>query len=59
MNSELLHSTAAKWAKQLIDTHSRDDQRVAAAFRTALGRPATAERNLPAPLNTWLRFAKH
>ena len=43
MNSELLHSTAATWAKHLIDTHSRDDQRVATAFRTALGRPATRD----------------
>jgi hypothetical protein len=43
MNSELLHSTAATWAKQLIDTYSQDDQRVADAFRTALGRPATGD----------------
>jgi hypothetical protein len=43
MNSDLLHTTAATWAKQLIDTRSRDDQRVAAAFRTALGRAATVD----------------
>jgi len=27
MNSELLHSTARTWAKQLIDSHPRDEQR--------------------------------
>ena len=43
MNSELTNETASLWAKSLLEAHPTDQRRVQAAYRTALGRAATAE----------------
>lgn len=43
MNSELTADAASLWAKALQQAYPSDPRRLQAAYRTALGRPATAE----------------
>ncbi|MGV3661274.1 MAG: PSD1 and planctomycete cytochrome C domain-containing protein [Prosthecobacter sp.] len=47
VNDEFLHEQAALFAKQLVQQHSNDDQRLESAFRAALARtPTRDERTL-------------